>query len=92
VRKRLPSSITSIPKVTATPYKVKRGERGFTVWKFCGWSKGGWQKSVTGLKSEDDACVYIQIRHGLMDEEPPEPVKSQVVMYGFPIWDIYGGV
>ena len=92
MRKRLPSSLASIPKVTATPYRIKRGERGFTVWKFRGWSKGGWARMVIGLTSHDEASVWIQIRHGLMDEPVPEPIKAQVVMYGFPIWDIFGGV
>lgn len=92
MRKRLPSSIASIPKVTATPYRIKRGERGYTVWKFRGWSRGGWARMQLGLKCWDDAYLYVLIRHGLEDEVEPEPAKVPVIMYGFPIWDIYGGV
>jgi len=85
VRKRLPSSIASIPKVTATPYKVKRGERGFTVWKFCGWAKGGWRRVQVGFPTEDAGHQFIEVRHGLAGEEP-KPESLPVVIAGWYDW------
>jgi hypothetical protein len=90
-RKRtLPSVLTSVPKVTATPYRVKRAGRIWNVWKFVGWGKGGWLL-IEKLNSSDDALQFILRRHGLEVEEP-EPIKVQMVVYGFPIWDAYGGI
>lgn len=79
---RLHPKLASLPKVTRTPYRIKRGDRGYTVWKFRGWGQGGWAIIKQNL-TQDEAHQFVLRRHGLETAEP-EPDERQVfTIYGF---------
>lgn len=81
--RKLHPRLASLPKVTSTPYRIKRGDRGFTVWKFRGWGQGGWAIVKQNL-TQDEAHQFVLRRHGLEDL-PPEP-EPPVAYLGWGMW------
>ena len=88
--RRLPTGLASLPKVTATPYRIKKNDRGqHVVWKFFGWGKGGWCR-LDAYRTHDEAWRYIEGRYWPIEEEPkPQPI---VVMATYIGWIDWGGI
>lgn len=71
---RLPDLLTSA-KQKAEAYTVRPTPKGYVVWAFLGWPRGGWTKLATETTSEQ-AWVNILDRLGLIPpDEKPEPPK-----------------
>lgn len=59
------------------PYRIKRGQRGFCVWKFRDWDleRPGWRVLKAGLTSEEAEKDVLQ-RMGLSEPaQPPAPLE-----------------
>lgn len=73
------------------PYLIKRGERGFNVWKFRDWSLDlpGWRILKANLTSEAAEQDVLQ-RMGL--EPSADPEETGPLGYAWVIAWPYGGV
>lgn len=90
--RRLPVLLTSA-KQKAEAYTVTRAERGFTVWAFLGWERGGWSRLATE-PTREQAWVNVLDRLNLIppDEKPKEvpAVIVPTVIWHFGSYDDWG--
>lgn len=92
VRRPLPAALIAAKasgERMAAGYRVKRAERGWSLWRFFEWSSPhpGWRVVAGNLASEHDGQDLVLERLGLLEETSPKPVYIAAVIYTSEDWD-----
>jgi hypothetical protein len=67
-------------KTSAERYRVKRGDRGWSIWRFWDWDQDpcGYHRIAAGYPTEAEAWISVLERLGLGPDDDPKPAPVMV--------------